>query len=672
MKTKSFKTRIIISTALVFLVSLSIVVAYNAKSRLDETTNNALENSALITNNLIHDIKINIDYTFDVLRVQNNQIAITKNILDRNTVNEILKSSLLTNPDFFGTYTLWEPNSFDGKDQEFVNKEGTDKTGRFIPYWTRKNAEELRLDPLADYEIEGAGDYYQKPKKAKKECIIDPYYYAVGDKSVLMISIVSPIIINGEFQGINGVDYELTFMQKIAVDLQSKIYNAQSHIEIFSNQGKIVASTISPDSIGKSIFDLEFENADEMLKKIQRGKSETKMIGDNMVITKSFLFGRTDTPWQVSITVPYSEIIKEGKKAIMNSIISGIILLIIGLFIIFLLISRLTKPLNLLVEQANNIAKGDLTGSIKIVRNDEIGLLGNSFNMMTEKLKEIIGVVIESANSLKIGTSQIALSSQQIAQGATEQAASAEEVSATIEQMGSNIQQNSENAMQTEKISREGADGMMEVASASQKSVEAIKKIAEKITIVNEIAEKTDILAINAAIEAARAGEHGKGFAVVAAEVRKLAEISQTAAKEINELSKLNLKLTEDAGILMGKIMPNIQKTAQLVSEITASSGEQNISAQQIAKAVDQLSTVTQQNSASSEELSSSSEELASQAEVLKDTIMFFKLEQFDHLGIKPKKQVEITSNEKSKSKKSAVNIDLDEKDITANEFENY
>ena len=213
---------------------------------------------------------------------------------------------------------------------------------------------------------------------------------------------------------------------------------------------------------------------------------------------------------------------------------------------------------------------------------------------------------------------------------------------------------------------------MKEVAAASQKSVEAIKKIAEKITVVNEIAEKTDILAINAAIEAARAGEHGKGFAVVAAEVRKLAEISQLAAKEINELSKVNLKLTEDAGILMGKIMPNIQKTAQLVGEITASSSEQNISAQQIAKAVDQLSTVTQQNSASSEELSSSSEELASQAQVLKDTIMFFKLEQLDYVGIKPKKQFDITANHTSKSKKSSVNIDLDKNDEIVDDFEKY
>ena len=479
-------------------------------------------------------------------------------------------------------------------------------------------------------------------------------------------------MINGEFNGILGVDYELSFIQKEAMSLQSKLFNGNCQIEIFSNLGKIVASSIAPDSIGNSILDLEFDDADIMLKKIQRGKSETAKINDNLVITKSFTFGKTEKPWQIRVTIPYSEITKKSKEVILNSIIVGIVLLIIGLLIIYLLISRLTKPLSLLVELANKIAMGDLTGKIKIVRNDEIGLLANSFNAMIDKLKEIIGVIIESANSLKLGTQQISLSSQQIAQGANEQAASTEEASASIEQMTSNIEQNGENALQTEKISREGADAIIEIASASEKSVEAIKKIAEKITIVNEIAEKTDILAINAAIEAARAGEHGKGFAVVAAEVRKLAEISQKAAVEINQLSKLNLQLTEDSGILMQKIIPNIQKTAQLVSEISASSNEQNTGAKQISIAIDQLSTVTQQNSAAAEEMSSSTEELASQAEVLKDTIMFFKLDLSDQMETKSVIKEKVTLNKNHKTKNSVINLDLTESAGKDNEFESY
>ncbi len=673
MKANSLKTRILISTAIVFFISLTIIVVYNSKSRIDEQTNAALKNSVTISENLIHDIQLNIDYTFDALRILNDNLSVSKNKLDRATANEMLKNLMKNNPDFFGICTLWEPNAFDGKDNEFINQTGHDKTGRFIPYWTRGAEKELRLDPLADYEVDNDNNYYLPVKRAKKEHIMNPYHYEVGGKNVFMISILSPILINSEFQGITGVDYEIDFIQKQVLASQAKIYNGKSQIEVISNNGSIVASTISSDSIGKNILDLEFENADKMLKKIQRGKSETKIVGDNLVITKSFSFGKTDTPWQVRISIPYSEIIKEGKIAVRNSIIAGIGLLILGLLIIYLLISRLTEPLKLLVEQTNKIADGDLTATINVTRNDEIGLLASSFNAMIEKLTYIVAIIIDTTNNLTNGTNQIALSSQQIAQGANEQAASAEEVSASIEEMAATIQQNSENANETEKIAQEGANGILEVAEASRKSVDAIKKIADKITVVNEIAEKTDILAINAAIEAARAGEHGKGFAVVAAEVRKLAEISQNAAKEINALSKLNLSLTQEAGTLMSKIIPNIQKTAYLVKEIAAASAEQSSGAHQISKAIEQLSSVTQQNSATSEQMSSSSEELGSQASALKDAIMFFKIENSDNTVSNSIDNAKPGKNKKQKSEKSNNKIDFfDKESKIVDEFESF
>jgi len=626
MKTNSLKFRIIVSTALVLLISLTVIVWYNAISRINDETKSAIVNSQLTVENFSHDIKIKIDYTFDALRILNQNLAISKNKLDRNTVNDMLISLLKNNPTFFGTYTLWEPNAFDGKDNQYINKPAHDKTGRFIPYWTRKNTDELRIDALADYETEGIGDYYILPRKTKKECIIDPYYYKVGDKDVLMISCVSPILINFEFKGISGVDYELSFMQQEAMDLKSKVFGGKAEIEIYSNNGKIVASTISPDSIGQSILDLDYRDADQIVRKIQRGKSETTTIGDSLLITKSFVFGQTGTPWQIRFTLPYSEITKKSDQVMMYSVVTGVVLLLISLIIIYLLISRLIKPLDRLVEQTMKISFGDLTGEIEVKRNDELGILANSFNTMINKLKEIISVVIESANQLTNGTIQMATSSQSVAQGANEQAASAEQISASIEQMTANIEQNSDNAIQTEKIAIEGSDGISKVAEASNKNIEAIRIITEKISIINDIAEKTDILAINAAVEAARAGEHGKGFAVVAAEVRKLAEISQKAAKEINELSKLNLKLNEDSAILLSAIIPNIKKTALLVQEITAASSEQNTGAQQIRSAIEQLNTVVQQNSSAAEEMSTGSEELASQAETLKEAISFFNI----------------------------------------------
>jgi methyl-accepting chemotaxis protein len=216
---------------------------------------------------------------------------------------------------------------------------------------------------------------------------------------------------------------------------------------------------------------------------------------------------------------------------------------------------------------------------------------------------------------------------EQISQGANEQAASVEEVSATMEEISSNIAQNSDNAQQTEKISEASANGIQKVAVSSKQSLESISTISQKITIINDIAFQTNILALNAAVEAARAGEHGKGFAVVAAEVRKLAERSKLAADEIVSLSQKSVSVTQESGLLMEKLLPEIAKTAQLVQEISAASMEQSNGANQVNGAIQQLNSITQQNASSSEELSSSAEELANQAETLLDLVSFFKFD---------------------------------------------
>jgi methyl-accepting chemotaxis protein len=247
--------------------------------------------------------------------------------------------------------------------------------------------------------------------------------------------------------------------------------------------------------------------------------------------------------------------------------------------------------------------------------------------MLLTKLKEIIATIVIGSGNIASASQQISSGSQQLSQGASEQAASVEEVSSTMEEISANIQQNTENSQQTEKKSQMAHMGINEVAERAQKAMEANKNIADKITIINDIAFQTNILALNAAVEAARAGEHGKGFAVVAAEVRKLAERSKVAAEEIVDLTQNSLELAEGAGQKMMEILPEVEKTSQLVQEITAASIEQNNGASQVNNAVQQLNTVTQQNSAASEELATSSEEMAAQAEQLKAIVSFFKVD---------------------------------------------
>jgi methyl-accepting chemotaxis protein len=293
--------------------------------------------------------------------------------------------------------------------------------------------------------------------------------------------------------------------------------------------------------------------------------------------------------------------------------------------------NAIKNNLNVLIDAMNNIthlaqeiAKGNLEIEVR-ARSDKDELM-RAIAAMAGKLTEVVRDVMESSSNVSVGAQQISDSSQQLSQGATEQASSIQEVSSSMEEMTSNIKQNADNATQTEKIAMKAASDAKEGGEAVGRTVEAMKQIAGKIGIIEEISRQTNLLALNAAIEAARAGEHGKGFAVVASEVRKLAERSQRAAGEITELSGTSVQVAERAGELLSKILPDVQKTAELVQEISAASREQDVGAQQINKAIIQLDQVIQQNASASEETSSTSEELASQARGMQDMIAFFKL----------------------------------------------
>ena len=293
--------------------------------------------------------------------------------------------------------------------------------------------------------------------------------------------------------------------------------------------------------------------------------------------------------------------------------------------------NEIKNNLNLLIDAMNKatdiakeIADGNLLLEVK-ERSANDGLM-QALASMVQNLTKVVGDVKAAADNVTAGSQELSSTSEQMSQGASEQAASAEEASASMEQMSSNIRQNADNSLQTEKIAVKSATDANESGKAVVKTVSAMKEIAAKITIIEEIARQTNLLALNAAIEAARAGEHGKGFAVVASEVRKLAERSQKAAGEIGDLSLSSVEVAENAGELLQKLVPDINKTAELVQEISAACKEQDTGAEQINKAIQQLDQVIQQNAGASEEMASTAEELASQAEQLQGTIAFFRI----------------------------------------------
>ncbi|MCD2172411.1 methyl-accepting chemotaxis protein [Rhizobium sp. C4] len=320
-----------------------------------------------------------------------------------------------------------------------------------------------------------------------------------------------------------------------------------------------------------------------------------------------------------------TDVVYDSTKHIMiGTAIGATLIAVIAAIWISLTIGR---GLNRAIVSVRDVAEGDLTKMAEITTHDEVGDLLGHVNSMVERLRGVVGDALSAADNVSSGSQQLSSGSEQLSQGATEQASSAEEASASMEEMAANIKQNADNAAQTEKIARQSSKDAEASGEAVNKAVNAMRTIAEKISIVQEIARQTDLLALNAAVEAARAGEHGRGFAVVASEVRKLAERSQLAAAEISGLSGETVKVATEAGEMLSKLVPDIRKTAELVAEISAACREQDIGASQINEAIQQLDKVTQQNAGASEEMSATSEELAAQAEELQASIAFFKVD---------------------------------------------
>lgn len=363
-----------------------------------------------------------------------------------------------------------------------------------------------------------------------------------------------------------------------------------------------------------------------------------------------------------------------------NVMIGGLIFaVLLGVSVAIFITRAITKPIIKGVVFAEAVSAGDLSSQLDVSSKDEVGDLARALNGMVQQLQQVVTDVRSASDNVASGSQELSASSEEMSQGATEQAAAAEEASSSMEQMAANIRQNADNAMQTEKIAVKSSADAKSGGEAVTQTVKAMKDIAGKIGIIEEIARQTNLLALNAAIEAARAGEHGKGFAVVASEVRKLAERSQNAAAEISDLSSSSVEVAEKAGTMLTQMVPDIQRTAELVQEIAAASKEQDTGADQVNKAIQQLDQVIQQNASASEEMASTSEELSGQAEQLQDTISFFKLEANSRCSTAkpavPAARISHVSSALPASKKTATGLSLDMgsgRDKLDDDFEEY
>jgi len=316
------------------------------------------------------------------------------------------------------------------------------------------------------------------------------------------------------------------------------------------------------------------------------------------------------------------------RRNIRDALLQGIVGLVLASGVLMFFLNRLAvRPIADLKAIMEKVAGGDLRRTVAAGSKDEIGDLANATNTMVLDLRQMITRIREIALTTSSKAEQIATGAGQLSQGTTEQAASTEEVSASVEEMHATIRQNAENAQQTEKIANKSASSAEENSEAVLNAVSAIKLIAEKIAVIDEIARQTNLLALNAAIEAARAGQQGKGFAVVAAEVRKLAERSQEAAAEIGKLSSSTVEVAEQAGLILTKLVPDIKRTAELVQEISAASREQAGGADQINSSIQQLNNVVQQNAGAAVQMASAADELRGEAVTLQQMVTVFRMD---------------------------------------------
>jgi len=388
---RSIKQKLGLTVGIGIILISGILIAYTSTKTKQKSIRDAESIAVEAARNYAGQVKSELEVALNESRAlaqslsgikANDSISFT-----RPQVNAMLHSFLRKNEDFLGVYTGWEPNAFDGADAQYTNSPGHDETGRFIPYWVREANGRIIREPLKDYQQQEAGAYYQLPKKKKQEVIIDPFYYSVGSEEVLLISLVTPIMNNGQFYGITGVDYSVDFLQNLVED--HNLYNGKATLSIVSNQGRYVANSANQDLLGENLQTVH-QNAEEQINNIQRGNQHIQNQDDQLQVFVPIQLGKTDSPWQVRVGVPNDLIVEEANQMMRNQIIIGGILTILGVSLLIFFVGRLVNPLKELRDIAREVSEGNLKVRADIRQNDEIGTLGQAINQMVYKLREIV------------------------------------------------------------------------------------------------------------------------------------------------------------------------------------------------------------------------------------------------------------------------------------------
>ncbi|PZU55849.1 MAG: methyl-accepting chemotaxis protein [Thauera sp.] len=631
----SLRTKLLASTVITVLLCFSVTLGVLAWRSHQAVLEQGLARAESVAASVAHDAGANLDEAMAV----SSTLALSleglhaKGSPDRDAVSRLLRRTLEGRPALLGVYTGWEANAFDGRDADFAGSAGHDASGRFVPYWSR-SGDKLSVEPLVDYDKPGAGDYYQQPKKTGRAYLAEPYEYVVGGRKMLITSLVKPLAVNGRFAGIAGVDMAL---DRLADELgRIKPFDVGT-VALYAPSGLVVAHTDAA-RIGKPAADLPAD----ALAALREGRSlQWRDAAGVRHFLQRVSLSDSDAWWGSVVSVP-EDVITASANALRNTaIVMGIVSVLLTAGVLFALLGAMTRPLETLADAMQALAggEGDLTRRLpETGSRDELGRVATSVNAFLGSLQRMFIEVRDQSHTLVGGirevsdaTSHIAGSSRSLAGTTGDNAATIEEITVSIGHIASHANDANGVMLDTHTASQRSGEAvrgmqthMRDIAGSMETLAGSLTGLAERsvqingiVQVIREIADQTNLLALNAAIEAARAGEQGRGFAVVADEVRKLAERTSNATTEIRDMIAAMHSETDRAVESMNSTREAVESGVERAARVAEEIGGIEAGMQRAAERVREIAEATQEQSAATTALAQSAEQAS---EVVQNT----------------------------------------------------